>query len=622
MNILSLIFTNPMVAFILLVGVIVFVHEMGHFLMGRLMGVDVEEFSLGFGPRAVGFKRGITDYRICWLPLGGYVRFFGAELGKEIPVELLEKSITTCKLYKRALISAAGPLANFVLSFVVMVVLSQIGLPHQAPILSMVSGSVAEQAGLKSGDRVLSIDGAAVATWQDLNRIVTQSAGKALVFKVDRNNQSVDVTVTPRLDASQSPFGDTIKVGRIGVTPYQSDSILVVNPQGVLFAAGLQTGDKILAIDSKPVKSIYAVEAAVGAFLNNTLDEEVFLKSGAQLSQKSVQFEVQRSGVANAEALEKLFSRKVQKNPEFKNNDDVEKIETIKITLDASLPAILAWKELTAKKLSGGVTLESPRALVSTDLMVKDFENLKRGDKKISTVEELKNCGLKSGDTIVKINQKSVAASPADLGMALENIQSLLAPETKNLNLALTIIGFKDSVRQLNCKLPVRVGKDAFNRPQMQFDFPLSFVTHGLPPESVIVKSSSVLQAFSDGATASFEQATSIFNGIRKLVTGSIPLSNLGGPIAIARVAGDAAQGGFIVFALTISWMSINIGMLNLLPLPVFDGGTLLMQGVEAAYGKPLPLGVQQKVQTVGVVIIMLLFVVVFYNDILRLFNS
>jgi regulator of sigma E protease len=138
----------------------------------------------------------------------------------------------------------------------------------------------------------------------------------------------------------------------------------------------------------------------------------------------------------------------------------------------------------------------------------------------------------------------------------------------------------------------------------------------------VIVQSETLLQSFEDGFAATWKQTTTIFTALKKLVSGSVPLSNLGGPIAIARVAGDAAEGGFLIFILTISWMSVNIGLFNLLPLPALDGGHLLLQGVEAAYGKPLPESVQLAVQRVGVAILLGLIVVVFFNDILRLFRS
>jgi regulator of sigma E protease len=152
--------------------------------------------------------------------------------------------------------------------------------------------------------------------------------------------------------------------------------------------------------------------------------------------------------------------------------------------------------------------------------------------------------------------------------------------------------------------------------------FPFRFVTSGLPVEQVVVRSDSWWNAPADAVAAVGEQASTIFVGLKKLVSGSIPLANLGGPIQIARVAGSAAEGGFLVFFLTVSWMSINIGMFNLLPLPALDGGALLMQGVEAAYGRPLPPAVQHLVQRFGVVLILALIVLVFYNDILRLLGG
>ena len=141
-----------------------------------------------------------------------------------------------------------------------------------------------------------------------------------------------------------------------------------------------------------------------------------------------------------------------------------------------------------------------------------------------------------------------------------------------------------------------------------------------MPP--VTIRSESFAASVADGFKATMAQATTILTALKKLFTGDMPLKNLGGPIAIARVAGDAAEGGVLVFILTISLMSLNIGLFNLLPLPALDGGHLLLQGVEAAYGKPLPMKVQIAVQRVGVAFLLGLIVLVFFNDLLRLFRT
>jgi membrane-associated protease RseP (regulator of RpoE activity) len=210
--------------------------------------------------------------------------------------------------------------------------------------------------------------------------------------------------------------------------------------------------------------------------------------------------------------------------------------------------------------------------------------------------------------------------SPVELSIALAALtEGMVDNPPSAVRQAFSVITPSGALQTLDCEVPVAVSKDHLNRDRARVLFPLRFATSGLPVEQIVVRSESWLLAPLDAIEAVQEQSLMIFTGLRKLVTGSIPLANLGGPIQIARVAGSAAEGGLLIFFITVSWMSVNIGMFNLLPLPALDGGALLMQGVEGVYGKPLPLSIQYAVQRVGIILILLLFVLVFYNDILRL---
>lgn len=571
MAFLEAIFSNPIIAFIILVGVVVFVHELGHYLVGRALGIEVEEFSLGFGPRAIGFRRGNTDYRISWLPLGGYVRFYGSEIGKDIPLEKREKSITTAKLYKRFLVSIAGPGANFVLSFVVMIVLSWVGLPQPASVISVIPGSVAERAGFETGDKIVEVNGEAIRTWGDFNKVVSKSAGVELDVKVERDGGTQSVKVTPAHDQTESAYGETVKVGRIGVTQFMMTPRVVVEKGSAFERAGLQTGDRVKAIGGNEIRYFHEIEKVTRT--QNTWP---------------VVIEVERPTTAlDAKSITELLK------PQFAS-------EPKAVTLTEQPP--------------------QTEHLYSTDSTLVAAKPPKRGDKTTAAVEAFRACGLSTGDTIIEFKPFGAIKNPVQLGIALEKAQTA-AKGRPHAELAFTVLDLEGNRAERNCVVPMRKGKDALNRDQDYIDFPFQFATRGVPVEPVILKSEG-LAAFTDGAKAASEQAATIFVGIKKLVTGNVPLANLGGPIAIARVAGDAAQGGLLVFVLTISWMSINIGMFNLLPLPALDGGTILLQLVEGAYGRPLPTRVQENVQRLGILFILVLILVVFYNDILRLFHS
>lgn len=663
------VFQNPIIAFILLVGVVVFVHEAGHFIAGRLLGVDVEEFSLGFGPKAFGFKRGMTEYKICWLPLGGYVRFYGAEIGREIPLEKRERAITTARLHKRALISFAGPLANFLLSIAIMIVLSNVGLPQPAPVISVIPGSVAEKAGFETGDRIARISDQDVTTWADLNRMISQSPGRALDVVVERGPQVTrTISVTPAVDETQGAFGEQVKVGRIGISQFLLTPRLVVPDGSYLAAAGLRTGDLVTAIDGSPVRYLHELERAltkafggVSARAFATAIENA--PSRAESQGAGVTLTVARPGetaTGNIDALavhiKELDKRKAQAlsrangegagtstrdvEPETADSSatSTQAPSEREVLLGATNPALMQWArdEMERTGASANATEASAiparaslPALLGTDLTFKSFEDLKRGDKRQAAVDAWKACGLKGGDTLAALEGVGPLRTPTQLSMWLQEQQTTLSNTLKSsggsvppLPVLLTVVGLDGVARPLMCEIPVRIGKDSLNRDQAGIDFPAHFLTRGVSVEPVVVKSANAVASLGDGVKAAGEQASTIFTGIKKLVSGSVPFANLGGPIAIARVAGDAAEGGLIFFVLTISWMSINIGMFNLLPLPALDGGTLLLHGVEAAYGKPLPLRVQTAVQRVGVAIILGLIVLVFYNDILRLFHS
>ena len=617
LNLLSALFQNPIIAFILLVGIVVFIHESGHFLAGRMLGVDVEEFSLGFGPKAFGFKRGNTEYKICWLPLGGYVRFYGAEIGQDVPLAKRERAITTAKLYKRAIISIAGPFANFILSLVIMIVLSNVGMPQAAPVVSVVPGGVAEKAGFKTGDRIVKIDEMEVKTWADLNKKVRVSAGKSLHFTLERGTENVTLDVTPQADQTQSPYGEQVNVGRIGVSQFLLTPRLVVAQGSVWDQAGLHTGDMVLAVQGKKIRYRHELEYALEAFGSvkkanpaATLEIIVHKSAATGIEQLSGELKQEATSLKKDEAFKKSDDERgagSQKFPDKTEEKIDEKIKTVRLSALAFGNAVAA-------------------SVLSTDLMVQNYDELKRGDKRIPAAMAWQNCGLHAGDTLTAIEGVGVLQSPLQLSIWLQKMQTTLtaqnlASETP-VAVGISVLNFAGAQRQLNCSIPVRAGKDSLNRDQVSLDFPVMFLTHGVPVEPVLVQSSSFAASLTDGAQAAWEQVSTIATGLRKLVTGSVPMANLGGPIAIARVAGDAAEGGLGVFVLTISWMSMNIGLFNLLPLPALDGGTLLLYGVEAAYGKPLPPKVQGWVLRVGIVFILCLMVLVFYNDILRLFHS
>src|ERR1700727_208057 len=217
------------VPFLFVLTIVVFFHELGHFLVARWAGVRVLTFSLGFGPELVGFNdRHGTRWKISAVPLGGYVKFFGDESEPSTPSSEALANMTEeeradsfhhKKVGPRAAIVAAGPIANFILAIVIFTgMVMYYGKPSSIPRVDVLTpGSAAEAAGFKVGDVVLSIDGRSIESFVDMQRVVSTSAGSALTFRVKRDGGTVDLTATPALKEVKDTFGNTHRIGQLGI---------------------------------------------------------------------------------------------------------------------------------------------------------------------------------------------------------------------------------------------------------------------------------------------------------------------------------------------------------------------------------------------------------------------
>jgi len=169
-------------AFLVVLGILIFFHEFGHFLVARLFGVGVEKFSLGFGPRLIGKRVGITDYRLSIVPLGGYVKMVGEEPDEDLDPQLIPLSFTHKHVFKRILIVFAGPLFNMLLAVVIFFVIALFsGILILTPTVGTIKeGSPAHAAGLQKGDRITAIDGVAIASWEQMADTISRSNGRPL----------------------------------------------------------------------------------------------------------------------------------------------------------------------------------------------------------------------------------------------------------------------------------------------------------------------------------------------------------------------------------------------------------------------------------------------------------
>ncbi|HET7023291.1 MAG TPA: RIP metalloprotease RseP [Xanthobacteraceae bacterium] len=243
-----------LVPFLFVLTLVVFFHELGHFLVARRCGVRVLVFSIGFGPELFGFNdRHDTRWKVSAIPLGGYVKFFGDENAASVPDPVALAAMTEEErrhsfvhqpVARRAAIVVAGPLANFVLAIAIFAALFMVfGKPSTSPRVDAVQpGSAAEAAGFKPGDLVLAINGRSIESFPDMQQIVSTSAGETLEFEVDRGGLKVALKATPTLRESKDRFGNVHRIGVLGITRSSSPEDTHFRPVGPVkaFELGVQ----------------------------------------------------------------------------------------------------------------------------------------------------------------------------------------------------------------------------------------------------------------------------------------------------------------------------------------------------------------------------------------------
>lgn len=223
-------------------GLLIFFHELGHFIVSKLLNVKVLKFSLGFGPKVIGKKIGETEYLISAVPLGGYVKPLGEEPGEEIPEEDRPRSFPAQPVWKRASIVIAGPLFNIVLAYLIFLSFLIVDLPVAIPELDSMTASIesvtddspAKRAGLQKDDTIIAIDGRSVMDWGEMAEIFSKSPGKELLLKVRRGEEFLDFRITPEAVKAKDEKGEEIEVGRIGISKKIDATVI---QRGSIFAA-------------------------------------------------------------------------------------------------------------------------------------------------------------------------------------------------------------------------------------------------------------------------------------------------------------------------------------------------------------------------------------------------
>ena len=278
---------TTLISFIILLGILIFVHELGHFLVARMSGVGVQKFSLGFGPKIIGRTIGETEYVLSWIPLGGYVKLMGESGAEELSPEDEKRSFAGQNVWKRIMIVAAGPAFNFLLAAVIFIAVMMYGLPTLTSDIGEVQkDSAAYQAGMLNGDKIISLDGKKIALWEEIRDVVARAKDRQIEAVVQRGKEIVRLQITPKLSKSKNLFGEDVSAYLIGVSPSGQTVIERKNPVDAVVLSVAKTWE----ISKLTVISV--IKIFEGVISPKTLGGPIFIAqvAGAQVREGIIPF--------------------------------------------------------------------------------------------------------------------------------------------------------------------------------------------------------------------------------------------------------------------------------------------------------------------------------------------
>jgi regulator of sigma E protease len=248
-------------AFLAGLAALIFVHELGHFLIARKCGVTVEKFSIGFGPKIIGFKSKGTEYLIAAIPLGGYVKMKGEDPEEELADA--QGSFSAATVYQRLAIAFGGPLFNILFAIAIYIGVYMVGTQTSGTAVGKIhDSSPAQQAGLQTGDRIIEIGGEKIQYWHELQDIVQNAPDKKMDFVIERDSKTlITLPITPKSGETADLFGDKQKVGLIGIERLERN-IFFIEEGSPADKAGFQVGDDILTIDGVEIRGGSDLKAA------------------------------------------------------------------------------------------------------------------------------------------------------------------------------------------------------------------------------------------------------------------------------------------------------------------------------------------------------------------------
>ncbi len=536
--------------FIILVSSLIFVHELGHFSFAKAFGVKVITFSLGFGPKVLRLRGRETEYCVGLLPLGGYVRMLEASRDLVLP-EDRKRTFESLGLWKRILVVLAGPAMNLLFPVLLYFSVFVADGPFLPPTVGVVLPGHPADGKLLPGDRVMSVNGEDIGTFDELKRVVSRSPRQLLRVKVFRDNKYVEVDVVADESVERRELDIFERVGTVGIQPSPPAAVVgVPSSDSPAFRAGLRTFDVITHVAGKPIRRYMDLVTELRENPGETVPVTYL---------RPVMVDGALGGLADLAVFE---------------------AGVVALTPDPSAVGLLG---------TVGVEL---------------------ADLYVAVVPEdsyLHKAGLRPGDRILKLDDDAVPA------WSTFRERVLAAPDRPH---RIEYMAARDG--------RVRTGTFQMRREDFRDEHGQTFaryvlrVQHWIPlaPEDRVDHPAPIRYALSKAVEETIDVTKFILVGIVRLAQGRLSLDSLSGPITIYEVAGEEGRKGADYFIWVMALISINLGLLNLLPIPVLDGGHLMFFGIEAVLRRPVPLRLREVAHVFGMALLLGLMALAFKNDV------
>ncbi len=566
---------TKIIAGLVMLSVLVVIHEFGHFIVARLFKIGVPVFSVGMGPRIAGFEYNGTDYRLSALPIGGYVMMSGADpFGEADPDTYVDpdEDFMRKPVWQRLLVMFAGPGANLLLPIFLLTAVLFVGEDRSAAVVGMVHPDTpAAEAGVRPDDRLVAVDGEPVELWSDVMRRIQDRPGAPITLTVDRAGEPLEVALPPdAFEVTRDGFADLSVTGLSWMQ--KSSQVGVDDPTSPAGRAGIRTGDGIVAVGDREVRTWRGLEAALAEGDSHT----VTLRRAAEEA-------------GEVETLRVPLERDPTWSPPHPEDPWADN----EFGLVPVMLFVGSYGEDSAAA-DAGVELDD-RILLIDGSPVRDWNELIQRVSATQTVEDI--------PTTAGGCMRGPPEPPAARAMTLTVVRE---GEVHELELVPRMT--RELVRTQVAYRPL-IG--VMQYPNAFVDGELVFKRYGL------------LEAVPEAARESVAVLGATFDVLGQFLTRERQMrETIGGPIAIFDMAGTSAEMGLGAFARLMAAISIGLAVINLLPVPVLDGGQILFYSIEGIRGRPLSVAIREKIQMIGVLFLVGLILIVSVHDISRVISG